>query len=88
MTWQDIVISSVNFVFAIALIPSIVKSTKPHVLTCLTTAVGLTLLAVTFATLNLVLSTVGISFGALGWWILTAQCTIQHYKPSYLKGKE
>lgn len=71
--WQDYVISGGQFVFALAMIPTIRSAQKPALLSSVITALGLSIFAVCFATLSLWLSVAGTSVGALTWWIVAAQ---------------
>lgn len=51
--WQDLVLASGQWIFILALFPSLVTAEKPHVVTCLITAPTLIAFAVVFATLYL-----------------------------------
>lgn len=73
MIWQDAVISVGQFVFALAMIPTIRSSSKPALASSVVTAIGLTVFALTFSTLDLWLSVAGTATGALTWWIVAAQ---------------
>lgn len=73
MIWQDLVIASGGFVLAAALLPSIRGWHKPAKWTCLLTGGYLTAFAITFATLGLWASAVGIGLNAGAWWILLRQ---------------
>ncbi len=75
MIWQDLVIASGGFVLAAALLPSIRGRHKPDKWTCLLTGGYLTVFSITFATLGLWVSAVGIGTNALMWWILLRQHT-------------
>lgn len=72
MTWQSWVLGFVSSAFALALVPSLRARVVMPLSTTITTAGGLTLVAVCYATLHYgfypVASTV---WTAVGWWILT-----------------
>lgn len=78
MSWQDITIALVQFIFGLALIPSIVKWKLPATSTTLLTAIGLSILGATFLILELWISVTGTWFVASGWWILTIQNLIRN----------
>ena len=71
--WQDWVISVGQFLFFIALLPSIRGKEKPALRTSLMTAIVLTIFAYTQYTLGLYLSVVSAIASALGWYILLWQ---------------
>lgn len=73
MSWQDWVIGAGQFVFALALVPSVRSSQKPALATSLLTAAGLTAFGVCFATLGLWLSVAGVWSSAAMWWLLAVQ---------------
>ena len=76
--WQDKVISACQFLFLVALIPSIISEEKPALWSCILTALLLTVIAFTQWTLHLYFSMVsGISI-ASGWWVLTYQQFKRH----------
>ena len=56
MNWQDWVISTVGWSFSLALLPSVLGKFKPAKLSCAWTGLGLLVVAVAMATLNLWLS--------------------------------
>jgi hypothetical protein len=53
MTWQDAVLGTVQLLFSIALIPSLMSEHKPALLTSLMTGIGLYTSSITFASLSL-----------------------------------
>jgi cbb3-type cytochrome oxidase subunit 1 len=71
--WQDIVMMSVGFAFAFFLIPSIRGKEKPARFTCITTSMGLFVIAICLATLQLWLAAVAQGMTAIAWAILTVQ---------------
>lgn len=72
--WQDIVIASVNWVFLIALLPTVFhKTQKPTLATGLLTGTGLAVLAATFASLHLWLSVIGAGASAAVWLLIAWQ---------------
>lgn len=73
MTWQDVVIATLQFTFLIALLPTLMQPTKPAFTTCLWTAFALTVVGACFLTMGLYLSTAGIWAPAAGWWVLVKQ---------------
>ncbi len=73
MMWQDVVIMVSCFGFALALIPSIMGKQKPARSSCVLTAVLLTAIAVSFATLGLWLSVVAEITSIVTWLILLFQ---------------
>lgn len=76
--WQDYVISTGQWLFALALIPSIrSKTDKPPMASSLMTAIILSIFAGTFVTLDLTVSAVSSMASALAWWILFFQKAIK-----------
>ena len=73
MIWQDIVIMIACFSFSLALIPSIRGKNKPEKNSCLFTILGLTAIAVCFATLRLWLSFASEIAAITAWSILLVQ---------------
>ncbi len=73
MVWQDIVMMIVGFAFSVFLIPSIRGKEKPARLTCITTTMGVVIVAICVATLGLWLTAVAQSMAAIAWSILTVQ---------------
>ncbi len=79
--WQDYVISAGQFVFALAMIPTIRSASKPALISSVITALGLSIFAVCFATLSLWLSVAGTGVGAFTWWIVAAQTFRRGMRP-------
>lgn len=73
MKWQDVVLGLGCFVFAFALLPTVLSKQKPHRTTAALSAIIQTLFAVTLGTLDLWLGTIGNSLCALSWWIILVQ---------------
>ncbi|MBI2022734.1 hypothetical protein HYS97_02715 [Candidatus Daviesbacteria bacterium] len=73
MSWQDLVFTIGQFIFVIALIPSIKGNDKPAFLTSLMTAIILTFFALSYATLELWGSMIGAIANTTGWSILAIQ---------------
>lgn len=74
MIWQDVVLAIGGWLFAFALLPSLLRSnTKPARETCLLTAGVLTVFVVVYVSLGLMLAMVSTAATALCWWILLAQ---------------
>lgn len=72
--WQDIVIAIGSFIFAVALIPSILsKEDKPALWTSVTTGLVLIVFAVTYASLTLWYATFTTSLAATLWIVLALQ---------------
>ena len=80
MSWQDLVLSGGQFVFIIALIPTITGKDKPAFSTSLTTAIILLVFSVVYASLSLWISTIFSVSTAISWLILAKQ-------KYFLKGK-
>ncbi|MBU6431112.1 MAG: hypothetical protein KGJ58_02055 [Patescibacteria group bacterium] len=73
MSWQDILLSIGQFVFAVALLPSVFGKDKPALSTSLTTGIVLMIFAFTYSTLKL---WSGAAFAALVgamWFVLVIQ---------------
>lgn len=68
--WQDIAFMIGGFIFAPALIISIVKNAKYPILTSLPTALVLTMFVICYITLNLHLAATATTLTALCWYIL------------------
>jgi hypothetical protein len=75
--WQDIVLAIGSFVFALALIPSIISKDKPALWTSLLTGSVLFVFTVTYATLSLWYATVTTAFSASLWVVLAIQKILQ-----------
>jgi len=71
--WQDWVISIGQFLFLVALIPSIRSAEKPALGTSLMTGIVLTVFAFTQFTLDLYFSVVSAIAIAIGWYTLAWQ---------------
>ncbi|PIR37247.1 MAG: hypothetical protein COV34_03430 [Candidatus Zambryskibacteria bacterium CG10_big_fil_rev_8_21_14_0_10_42_12] len=80
MSWQDIVISIGQFLFLIALIPSIRSEHKPAFGTSLMTALVLTAFGITYGTLGLWFAVSTSVFISAGWYILAWQTYKEHKK--------
>lgn len=79
MVWQDTALSIINFGFILTLIPAIVQNYKnkdvkgQSLLTYVSTAVLLSIMAYLFFTLDLWLSSVATAGTAVTWYILLHQ---------------
>ena len=73
MAWQDIIIAAGQWVFLLALLPSIFGKDKPALATSILTGVVLAVLAFAYATLMLWISTLSAILVSLGWFTLAAQ---------------
>lgn len=73
MPWQDIIIAVGQWVFFVALIPSIRRKEKPAFLTSLASGAMLLIYVATFATLSLWMSALSSLLGACGWFTLAWQ---------------
>lgn len=73
MTWQDVVIASVQVVFAVALFPSLLSDEKPARATCLLTALCLYALGITYFTLQLYGAVASVVLCGVLWTILLLQ---------------
>lgn len=71
--WQDVVLMVAGFVFAPALIISIVKKTKYPIGTSLPTAIALTAFVVCYITLGLYLAAISTGLATLCWFILVSR---------------
>ena len=71
--WQDWVITVGQFLFLVALIPSIRSAEKPALGTSLMTGIILTIFAVAQFTLGLYFSVVSAITISIGWYILAWQ---------------
>ena len=68
--WQDIVLMVAGFVFAPALVISIVRKVKYPLLTSLPTASALTAFVACYITLGLYLAAISTGLTTLCWYIL------------------
>lgn len=73
MIWQDIVITIGCFLLALSTIPSITSNNKPPRSTCMGFVIILIAFAVSFATIDLWLSTLGAIAQSIAWGILLFQ---------------
>lgn len=73
MIWQDVVIMIACFSFTFALTPSIRGKHKPEKKTCLYTIMGLSTIAICFATLRMWLSFSSEISAIIAWSILFFQ---------------
>ena len=73
MIWQDWAIMVINFLFAAFLIPMMRRPGKPPLLSSVTTATGLFMMAVVMLTLNLWLAAGSSALSASAWTILVIQ---------------
>jgi hypothetical protein len=73
MSWQDIVYSVGNLIFALSLIPSIRSDDKPHLYTSIPTAALLLVFAFTSYTLGLIMTAVVTLIGSALWAVLAVQ---------------
>ena len=71
--WQDIVITIIQGTLAVALIPTILGSQKPALLTSAMNTIALAFLAFTFSTLGLLISTGTTTAVTIMWAILWVQ---------------
>ncbi len=73
MAWQDIIIAAGQWVFLLALLPSIFGKDKPALATSILTGVVLAVLAFTYSTLSLWVSTISGILVSSGWFTLAVQ---------------
>lgn len=73
MSWQDLVITVGNIIFALALVPSVRSHDKPHLLTSIPTTIALFAFVIAFASLNLVFSAILCSVTTSLWATLAVQ---------------
>ena len=73
MFWQDWVFTIGNWVFILALLPSVWSKSKPALLTSLSTCVVLLTFALAFATMGLFLTALSTVVSSLVWGILFFQ---------------
>ena len=78
--WQDIVLAITVFAFNIALIPSVISSQKPRMLTSLTTGLFIIPQLVVFVSLSLWYAFVMALINCLLWFTLAMQRYIQMKK--------
>ena len=77
MIWQDAVIGIGNWIFVLALIPSIISNKKPAIATSLITAVVVTVIAYCFFTLELYHSMISSVAVGVCWWVLFLQVMLK-----------
>lgn len=73
MVWQDVVLTAGQFVFIVALAPSVLSKDKPALATSLLTGSVLAVFVICFASLSLWLAAITTSFSSLTWFILAYQ---------------
>jgi hypothetical protein len=73
MSWQDLVLTVGQFVFVLALLPSILGPDKPAVSTSLINGTVLVIFALVELTLNLVFTSILVGVTAAGWFLLAFQ---------------
>jgi len=71
--WQDVVLGIGSFIFAVALIPSVMSDHKPALWTSILSSVVLVAFVATYASLSLWYATFSTSLTALLWGILALQ---------------
>jgi hypothetical protein len=72
-TWQDGVLTAGTLVFLVALLPTIVGSSKPAPLTSLSTGLVLLIFSGTYATLGLYFASVATFATAAAWGLILVQ---------------
>ena len=70
LTWQDLVLTSGSLIFLVALVPTVLGSSKPAPLTSLSTGSVLIVFAVTYATLGLSFASVTTATTGLTWLLI------------------
>ncbi len=80
MHWQDIVISVGQYIFALALLPSIFSADKPALSSSVLTAVVIIVFGATYVTLGMWSSAIASAVLALGWSVLAFQKYTQKRK--------
>jgi hypothetical protein len=73
MSWQDVVYAIGQWIFIIALVPSVLGKDKPALSTSLTTGLVLAVYVVTLISLNLWISAISSAVTAATWFILAYQ---------------
>jgi len=84
MIWQDLVIAACNIIFLGALIANIFNGSKPALITSISTAIALSIVAFCLLTLSLTVSGVVASLSAICWFILFYQ---RKYQIGKCRGK-
>ncbi len=80
MSWQDAILSVGQWVFLIALFPSILSDDKPALWTSIMTGSILAVFAVVYFSLSLWASAISVSIVSMGWFTMAIQ--------KYLKDKK
>lgn len=73
MIWQDWVIGACQLVFALALLPTLVRGPRPNCWTCVITATGMLVMAGTVLTMHLWWSFWTMFIVGIEWVIITLQ---------------
>lgn len=73
MIWQDIVLTIGNFVFLIALFPTVFDNNKPPLSTSIPTGLCLLSFAIVYFSLNLWYSSIVVGLAGLTWSIIAYQ---------------
>lgn len=73
MHWQDIVLGVGNFVLVLALLPSILSSSKPAIATGIMSAAALLSFGVVYVSLHLWFGAAMVSLSGLLWIVLAIQ---------------
>ena len=73
MIWQDVIITIVNYMFGVFLIPMLLSPNKPPLKSSGSTALGLLVMGITFTTLGLWLSAIAVGITTTMWTILFIQ---------------
>ena len=77
MAWQDLVIGIGNWIFVLALIPSIVSRKKPALATSIMTVIVVTVFVYCFFTLEFYHSMISLLAVGTCWWILFFQVVLK-----------
>ena len=78
--WQDLVLMIGGFVFAIALIPTLMSKNKPPKSTCFITGGTLLIFSICYATLGLYLAFFSTLLTSVMWFIIFFQKIFHHKK--------
>lgn len=78
--WQDVVIAIGNWIFVIALIPTVRAKEKPALSTSILTGAVLAVFSFTFSTLSLLNSAVSAAAISITWFILAGQKLLRNQK--------
>lgn len=87
MSPQDWVLSVCQWVFIVALLPSIFGPRKPAMATSLITGGTLAAMAVTYATLELWIATASTAAVSVGWFVLAAQVVTLNRRRAYSRNR-